>query len=443
MINHSHFCQVFYALILFSSMFFFGCKSTTTPQKSNVVTSDIDLFWNAFDSVLSIQDSALQVHVFDSMYTKQGTEGLAKLMEVRRYTSEEYVDLINLYPAFWNSLRDNTYKASELSNELNEGIRKLEKLYAPLKPAKIYFGVGCMRTNGTTQEDKVLIGSELAMMDASTDVSEFDDQTRNWLQGLIDTDPINGVVLLNVHEYVHTQQHPISDQLLYQTLYEGVAEFISTQAMNSPSASPAIAFGKNNPDVKKAFEKEMFYNYTFNWLWSNYPNQFGVRDLSYFIGYEMAEKYYNQQQDKRAAIKTLIELDYADTDAIDSFIDDLQYFSKPIDVLRKDDAGSRPKVVSIQQFENGSNSVNPNTKRITFVFSEPLNGTQTGVDLGPLGRNAFPTVSNRYWAEDNTSWTMDVDLEPNKTYQILISNNFRTDNSVALFPYLLEFKTAP
>ena len=122
--------------------------------------------------------------------------------------------------------------------------------------------------------------------------------------------------------------------------------------------------------MKKAFEKEMFYNYTFNWLWSNYPNQFEIRDLGYFVGYEMAETYFDQQEDKNAAIKTLIELDYDNTTAIDSFIDELKYFSKPIAQLRKEDEGSRPKVVSVLQIQNESQSVNPNTKQITFTFSE-------------------------------------------------------------------------
>jgi hypothetical protein len=149
------------------------------------------------------------------------------------------------------------------------------------------------------------------------------------------------------------------------------------------------------------------------------------------------------QKDKKAAIKTLIELDYSDTESIDTFIDNLSYFSKPLAVLRKEDSGSRPKVVSIQQFENGNMSVDSNTKEITFVFSEPLNGIQTGVDLGTLGRNAFPKVNDRYWENGNKAWTLNVDLEPNKQYQIVLSNNFRTADAVPLNPYLLEFKTAP
>ncbi|MEM6541107.1 MAG: hypothetical protein AAF634_08080, partial [Bacteroidota bacterium] len=90
-----------------------------------------------------------------------------------------------------------------------------------------------------------------------------------------------------------------------------------------------------------------------------------------------------------------------------------------------------------------SENVDPKIKRISVEFSRPLNGYNTGVDFGDLGRDAFPKndINGRFWSEDNTSWTIPVELEPNKTYQILISNNFRTEESIPLKPYLIEFRT--
>lgn len=92
-----------------------------------------------------------------------------------------------------------------------------------------------MRTNGTTRDSLVLIGSELAMADSSTDISEFEGRTKEWLETFFGTNSMEGLVLLNVHEYVHTQQNPIPDNLLHIALYEGVAEFVSVKAMGVPS----------------------------------------------------------------------------------------------------------------------------------------------------------------------------------------------------------------
>lgn len=418
----------------------FSCQ-TFKEKQSNVITTDIDNFWTAYDLVIQETDSLKQIKLIDSLYIQKGTLGLQKIMKVKNYTAEEYVTLINKYPKYWHSIRKNTNKAKSLATELNEGIKKLKSIYPQLRPAKIYFTIGAMRTNGTTRDSSVLIGSELAMADSATDISEFEGETKEWLETFFGSSPIDGLVLLNVHEYVHTQQNPIPNNLLHTVLYEGIAEFVSVKALGVPSNAPAIEFGKSNPAVREQFEHEMFYEWTFDWLWSNSPNQFGVRDLGYYIGYEIAERHYQKSSDKQKAIKELIELDYSDPEMIDAFIDQTEFFSKPIEVLRQKDQEERPKVARIQQFENSSLSVSPSTTEITIEFSEKLNGYNTGIDYGESGEDAFPEVTNRFWSKDSTAWTMQVKLEHQKRYQFWITNNFRTPGDVPILPCLIEFQT--
>ncbi len=414
---------------------------TMENRQSNVVTQDIDNFWEAYELVREESDSLAQIQLIDSLYIKRGTIGLEKMIEVRDYTASEYAYLINKYPKFFGSIRANTLKSKSLANELNDGVEKLEALYPDLKPAKIYFTIGGMRTNGTTRDSSVLIGSELAMADNTTDISEFEGRTKEWLETFFSSDPIDGLVLLNVHEYVHTQQTHIPNNLLHMALYEGVAEFVSVVAMGVPSDSPAIEFGKNNSEVRKKFELEMFYERIPDWLWSNSPNEFGVRDLGYYVGYAIAENHYNKSSNKKQAIKEMIELDYGNPSEIDAFIDNTNYFSKTIEELRIEDHKNRPNVVSIKEFENGTQNVDPNIDEITIHFSEKLNGYNTGVDYSDLAENAFPKVLNREWAADSTSWKLKVELESNKHYKFWITSNFRTGSGVALLPYLVEFRT--
>ncbi|MEM6298046.1 MAG: hypothetical protein AAF740_05085 [Bacteroidota bacterium] len=313
-----------------------ACQPKAEESTETVVTTDITHFWEAFDRIRTEKDPEKQIDLFESLYVERGTIGLAEIMEARDYTAEEYVELINRYPKYWNSLRNNTLKAANIAAELTEGIQKLKAIYPDLQPATIYFTIGAMRTNGTTKENYVLIGSELAMADTATDISEFEGRTKTWLEGYFGTNPIESIVLLNVHEYVHTQQKSIPQKLCYQVLYEGVAEFVSTLAMGVPSESPAIEFGKRTPAVREKFEKEMFTGKTQEWLWSSAPNEFGVRDLGYYIGYAIAENYYQRSEDKQLALKTLIELDYDDTKAVDTLIDASVFYSKPMDELRAD-----------------------------------------------------------------------------------------------------------
>ena len=417
--------------------------SCQTPKKnqSKVITKDIDNFWKAYDLITQEPDSLIQTRLIDSLYIRKGSIGLEKIMEARNYTASEYVELINSYPKFFESIRANTLKSKTLTRELINGIDKLEAVYPHLKPAKIYFTIGCMRTGGTTRDSLILIGSELAMANSQTDISEFEGRTKEWLATYFGSDPFDRLVLLNVHEYVHTQQNPIPNNLRHIVLYEGIAEFVSVTAMEVPSSAPAIEFGKNTPAVRKRFEKEMFYERTSDWLWSSSPNEFGVRDLGYYVGYAIAEKHYNKSTNKQQAIKELIELDYSKPEEIDDFIDRVDYFSKTIEELQKEDRENRPKVLKVQQFENGAENVDPEIKQITVAFSVKLNGYNTGVDYSDLGETAFPKVASREWSSDSTSWTLEVELEPEKHYKFWITSNFRTKSGIAILPHLIEFKT--
>lgn len=410
-----------------------------------IINDDVYRFWKAYDKITKTRDSALQKKILEDLYFSKGTEGLLAIRKARNYTSEDYINLITNYPKFWNSVRKNTLKSKNFKKELNRGIEKFREIYPELKPANIYFTIGALRAGGTFLENRVLIGSEIAMTDKSTITDEFPDNIRKARRKFFDSEPIKDLVLLNIHEYVHTQQKPTADNILSYVINEGVAEFVSTKALNLPSAPPAIDYGKKNSEkVRAKFEEEMFNpNTLYKWLWGDSPNDFGVRDLGYYIGYQICENFYHQAEDKNEALKKMIELDYSNETEIENFVKKSKFFSKSLDDLYQDYENIRPTVLGVKQFKNNSKNVNPKINEITVEFSEPLNGYNTGIDFGDLGQNAFPKndVTKRYWSKDHTSWTIPVTLEPNKKYQLLIGTSFRTDKNIPLKHYLIEFET--
>lgn len=428
-------------ILLFFTLTLLSCQ-TKIAEESSVIASDIDRFWKAYDTIKTQSVPSVQQKLIEELYIRQASPGLKGMIQAKQYTSGDYIDMINRFPLFLESVKPNTLKAHELSGDLEKGIEKLRLVYPQLKPAKIYFTIGAMRSGGTTMDSLVLIGSELAMVDEQTNILEFEGRSKTWIENYIATKPLENIVLLNVHEYVHTQQQSTPNSLLYQCLYEGVAEFVSTHAMGHPSSSPAIKYGKNNPKVKQVFEEEMFYERTFEWLWSNAPNQFNTRDLGYYIGYGICELYYENAKDKKKAIRNLIELDYMDTDRIDALIDSSRFFSKKISQIKNEDKKKRPRVTGIKEFENGSQNVSHDLESITIEFSEVLNGYSTSIDYGEIGDEGFPEITDRIWSNDSLSWKMKVNLEADKNYQILISGNFRTKEDIPLLPYLIEFKTS-
>lgn len=428
---------------LMTLLIFLSYSFLVKAQK--VFSTDVDNFWKAYDQITKTKDSVSQYKLLEEMFLSKGTEGLNAIRKARNYTAQDYINAINNYPKFWYSVRSNTLKSKSIAKDLDRGIEKLRKLYPELKPAKIYFTIGALRTNGTYVQNLVLIGSELAMADNNTVTDEFSENIRNARRKFFDSNPLKNLVLLNMHEYVHTQQKTYVDNLLSYVISEGVAEFVSVKAMGVPSAAPAIQYGKNHAEAVRAkFEDEMFYiSNLYRWLWSDAPNDFGVRDLGYYIGYQICENYYNQADNKKDAIKKMIALDYANEAEIDSFVKKSHFFSKSLDELREDFEKKRPTVVGIKQFKNNDTRVDPRTSEITVEFSELMNGINTGVDYGTLGETAFPKniIAKRYWAQDRQSWTMPVTLEPHKKYQLVITNNFRSSKNIPLRPYVIEFET--
>lgn len=408
-------------------------------QAQKIVTADIDHFWAAYDRIVRTSDTAEQYRYLQQLYLDPATQGLKDLMEVRRYDAKGYIDAIRAYPAFWSSIRANTFKSKTLSHEIETGIEKLKQLYPALRASTIYFSIGLFRTNGTIRENNILIGSEMALSDKTVDVSGMPDHVREF--NALYT-PINDIGLLCTHEYVHTQQKELVHNLLSYCIYEGVAEFISTLATGKASYVNAIAYGKQNYlQVREQFERDLFNpSRTYNWLWSS-NKLFGQRDLGYSVGFEMAQRYYNQAKNKPKAVAEMITLDFTNETAVEKFVDRSGYLSKPLNTLFREFETARPQVVGIRQFKNGA-QVDANTTLVTLIFSEPMDPGLRGFDFGPLGEEYVLRVQNVIgFSEDRKEFTYEVSLQPGKRYQGLVSNRFASAAGVPLKPYLIDITT--
>ena len=427
---------LFVILILSSTTFLFAQKI-----KQTFVSTDIDNFWVAYDKIISTKDTVKQHSFLKTLYLDKGTQGLKSLIEVRNYTKKEFIDWITKYPKFWNSLRPNTLKVKSLYPKINLNIQNLKKAYPDLKPSIIYFSIGAFRTNGTVQSNRVLVGSELSLADKNTHIDELPDWRQIYYKA---QNPLDEVSLLCTHEYIHTQQKELVENLISMCLYEGVAEFISCKVTGIKSYAPAIKFGKTNQKIViSKFVSDLFLmTNNNNWMWSENRNNLKIRDLGYYIGYEICERYYDLSKDKTKAIKELIELDYTNENEVERIVNITKLLPKTLEELNLDYERQRPTVIHLTPFENGNQNVKSGLTKITVSFSEPLAKSNTGIDFGPLGKDYFPKInSNRIFGEDGKNWTFEADLKPNHRYQIFIENNFRKENGVRLKPFLIDFKT--
>lgn len=363
------------------------------------------------------------------------------MMKARGYTSKSYIEAIKQYPLFWSSIRSNMFRAKDFSAEISENVAKLKVLYPDLRPAKIYFTVGAFRSGGTTMDSLVLIGSEIAMVDDQTDVHEFQTALPD-LYNYFKTNPIKTLVFTNVHEYVHTQQKTTeANNLLGQAVLEGVAEFLAEKATGKASAAPALSYGKTHRKrVQEVFSSVMFNGANGFWLYNDEENEFGTRDLGYYVGYAICESYYNRSNNKKQAIKEMIELDYNNEMDLDRFVTHSGYFEKSVATLKKEYEYNRPFVKSVEPANH--KAVSASITEMTINFSEVMDKRYRNFELGPLGKEKLLQLKKFLgFSEDGRSVSFQIEIQPDHQYQILVGKGFRNIKGLPLKEYLIDFKT--
>lgn len=423
-------------------LFFYCCTLTAVCHSQKIISTDIEHFWDAYPKINNTKDTAVQYQLLRTLYLNKASDGLKSLIKNKEYTEQDFMEHFTKYPLFWQSLKANTQNLPCLYPAIYADLQKLKKAYPSFSSANIFFTIGAFRTNGTNEDRQVLIGSELSLADKSTHIEELPLARQTFYKT---QNPLEELALLCTHEYVHTQQQPLIENLLSKCLYEGIAEFISCKVTGKKSAAPAIDFGKTNEaKVVAQYVKDLFImSNDNNWVWGQNNNHLKVRDLGYYIGYEIVERYYNASKNKTSAIKTLIELDYTNEKDVERIVDQSKLLPASLEKLYESYEQQRPTIVNIGPFKNGSTTVAPGITTMTIYFSEPMVTYNTGVDYGPLGDQYFPKfLPTRSFSTDGLSWTVTLDLKPNQRYQILISNNFRKPTGERLKPYLIDFSTS-
>ncbi|MEO7215578.1 Ig-like domain-containing protein [Mucilaginibacter sp.] len=406
-------------------------------QKNTIVyTSDIDRFWSAFDSVRSTNDTAKQVQFVQKLYVDKGSEGLKAFMQARDYDAKLWVELINKYPKFWLSIKANTLSVKGQVNLITTAVETLKKMYPEMRPAKMYFTIGGLRSGGTTTGDMVLVGAEIATADNHTDASELGD----WLKTVFKNQQISNIVGLNIHEYVHTQQKLGGNTVLVQCIREGAADFIAELVTKTPNTSAYVIYGREHEkELKQKFNIDMFSTATGLWLYNGTNNSHA--DLGYFIGYAICKAYYQQHSNKEQAIRNIIELDYSNEQQVVDFLDQSEYFKKPVNKqqLLTEFEKLQPFISSIYPAINSQQNVSATLNELTFNFSEPM-GKGVSISFGEGGKEHFPLTDVIGFTDDMKSFKVKLSLQAGKSYNFKITGKgFKSQNGYPLKEYLVQF----
>jgi hypothetical protein len=118
------------------------------------------------------------------------------------------------------------------------------------------------------------------------------------------------------------------------------------------------------------------------------------------------------------------------------------YFKDKLPEYEKLYNEGRPKIESINEFENGSLSVDASMKTITINFNMEMRGYGYSINYGDLGKKHYPTINRIRYSDNNRSVILEVDLECDHKYElILLSKGFLSKQKVPIKDYKISFKT--
>jgi hypothetical protein len=272
------------------------------PEKAQIVMSDIALFWRAYDMAKPENDLV----VYREEYLKKGSIGLQEFLRSKIGNSCNLVSAIDAAPKYYAGLRAQSAKVENYRPQILASFRKLKEIYPEAVFPNVYFLIGRMNTGGTVTYKGLLVGVD---MYGKTDEASIAELT-GWKKTAVDR--VQQIPFIVAHELIHYQQKYGIDgelNLLGRSLHEGSADFIG-ELISGGNIQPQL-YEYGNAHEKQLwleFKKEMNGTDTSNWLYQGDKAKDKPADLGYYIGYKIAESYYNKAKDKKQAIKDILDI---------------------------------------------------------------------------------------------------------------------------------------
>lgn len=271
------------------------------PEKVRLVSSDIDLFWRAYDLAAKVETKEEKAEIFDKEYIAKGSPGLQGFIPNRIKSGKGMVATLSRYPKYYASIRQKSLQSKRLAPQIMSSFRKLKELYSDAVFPDVYFVIGRLNSGGTTSNAGLLIGME---MHCRTPDSPLDELT-NWHRKVLA--PIDNLPHIVAHESIHYQQRVPQNTLLEKALQEGsadlMAELISGKHINAVQQKYGDA---NEKAVWTEFVKEMDGKDLSNWLYNGDRAKNMPADMAYYVGYRITKSYYDRAKDKKKAIREIL-----------------------------------------------------------------------------------------------------------------------------------------
>jgi hypothetical protein len=275
------------------------------PDSARILYSDIPNFWQAYDRLTPVLTRADSIAIINQEYLGRGSAGLNGYLETHLKKADNLLFALGLLPKYIAAVRANTLRLRSQEYLIRAALRRVEAFYPPATYPDIYFVIAGFTSQGTVSRGNVVLAAEMVTADSTTPRTELPPFLRN-------VDLTGGVLpCILVHELMHAQQNYVADRsLLAQVLVEGVADFITQKAIGCvQTAAATYAWGETHErELWQQFAQEMAGTDYSKWLYNGNTIKDRPDQLGYWMGYQIAEAYYERAQDKRQAIHDLLNI---------------------------------------------------------------------------------------------------------------------------------------
>lgn len=280
-------------------------STNTDPAGVRVVTSDVANFWRAYDELALARTWDDSLQAIEDLYLDQASPGLREFSRIRLEGPEDLLRAVNLAPAYYSAVRDQTLGLGKWAPAIRESLRALQGLYPEAVFPDIYFLIVGFISQGTLTDVGLYIGAEMVSADAATPLDELPAAFR-----VVDLTP-SVIPCIVVHELVHYQQdYSRGNSVLRQALREGVADFMTMQAVGcTPTAAAVYDYGKRHEAALWAEFREVMHGTDFGpWFYNAATSTDRPANLGYWMGYQIASAYFDRAVDKQQAVHDLLHI---------------------------------------------------------------------------------------------------------------------------------------
>lgn len=275
------------------------------PERARLVTADVARFWAAYDKAMAAAAEE-RAAVFEREYLETGTVGLKDFALSRRVSAKALAKRMTTHAKFYEAIRPITGSIEAQRGEVIAAFRNLKTLYPDALFPDTYFVVGVLASGGTVSGNGLLIGTEMFTRSAQLPVDELSE----WERGvLMKPEEIPALV---AHEAIHFQQRPSQDRtVLMQCLREGSADFVGRLVagrMVMRMEETHVWANARERELWEEFQKEMYGEDASRWLYGSSGGDGRPVDLGYWMGFKIAEAYYEKAKDKREAVRAILEM---------------------------------------------------------------------------------------------------------------------------------------